>query len=260
MVPQKSVHSDVLATVKNCWPEFSLISALSSGMVCFGMALIGTAYFASGMHRFREQGGSITPFVLMVGAAVLVYILYLATAPYYYGIRWFYTRAAEGTTMPMSSLFACYSSRDMILRCIRMKILSDIAGLIRLIPGAAVCVGSLWLSRFFTTGSGADRAYIFFVTVVIIAGLLITQILRADVIFAPYIFVTDMSADPFAVLKKSREEAKRKRRELIASVLSVFPLVLLVPFVFPMIFLVPYVDLFYAVLFKREEAPDEEPS
>lgn len=128
MVKIGKIKSDALASMKKCWAETTLISLLDIGYTIAVYIFIILAARLAGLHTANSvmpEFDRLTPgFAVFAGVTIL--IAYLIKCPFYFGIRWYYWHAANGNLMPLSSVFACYSSTGTVSRCILLKFLTDL--------------------------------------------------------------------------------------------------------------------------------------
>ncbi len=240
----QSINSKAVSMMKTGWPEFCFIVTISAGVVAFSAAVIITIGQLTGAHTSMRHVPvfSDCPPEFLLFSALYLAIVYFAYIPLYYGIRWFYFQAASGTIMPLASLFSCYSSRAVISRCIRMKLSNDLAGLLRVLPGAAVIAASVYgAGKHCNFDFARLSPYIIFaLTVVIIVVLLVSFLLSVDLIYSAYIFTMDINKKPREVLAASKKMAKLGKGILPRLCFSALPVLVLIPIVFPMMFYLPY--------------------
>ena len=251
----KELHNSTLGIIKKGWPEFSIVTVLSTGMIVFGYLMIIVLGKVTGCIAGRgilPVFSRVTP-VFLISTSVLMLIFYYVSAPLFYGIRWFYMQAARGVIMPLSSVFACYASNDVVGKCMKMRMFTNLHSFVRFIPGGAVIGACLYALH-----KGVDdpetpsyRSVIFASTVMIIISVLFTVVLNLDILFASYIFTTDTSNDPVSVLKKSRELSRDHRIFLFKYTLCFMLAFCTAPLAYPIIFIVPYMNFFTAISLQR---------
>lgn len=258
----KELHGATLDIIKKGWPEFSIVTVLSTGIIIFGylmLIVIGKVTGVIGATGVLPLFVSMNP-VFIISVSVMMFIFYYVSAPLFYGIRWFYMQAARGIIMPLSSVFACYSSNDVIGKCMKMRLFTNLNSLLRCLPGGAVIC-----TCFYVLQKGADsadspsyRSVVFASTVMIILSLLLTVVLNLDILFASYIFTMDTSDDPVRVIERSRQLSNNYRIFLFKYIVCFMLLFCTAFLAYPLIFIIPYMNFFTAVSLQRIVANDND--
>lgn len=250
----QAINTKTVDTIKTGWPEFCFIVLITTGFFAFAVTMVITIGQLTGVHtevRTIPVFSSFSP-RFIISSAIFLLAQYLAYVPFYYGIRWFYYQAACGTIMPLASLFSCYSSWKVIKRCLYMKFRTDLAGLIRLLPGTVLIGGTLYgICSFYGNEDPFNHPQaVFVITVVTIAALILSFFLCIDIMYVPFIFTMDINVPASDVLKTSRRIVSISGYTIPKLCASTLPVLLIAPFVFPMMFFIPFFNFSMAVSLK----------
>ena len=247
----RSIRSETLTRMKSCWPEMSFIMVLAAGVVFFFYAALIFAAQAMGVHDSYYAVpwlSRLDPAYL--GIAVLLYlIVYLGSVPLAYGIRWFYWHLSGGAVMPLSSLFACYDSWHMILSCLKVRFMTDLRRLTRLL-----ILGTLGYAVFFACsrmGAEHTRMVQSIETFAVFILLVIYYVSSMDLVFVPYIFADNPDLTPGEIINRSRRAVRYRLNFSVKLFFSCTPWFLLAFLVFPMMFVFPLTNIVHAVYLRR---------
>lgn len=247
--------------LKNCWAESVIICLLDMGILCLTYVLllltarITKVHTAENMILIPER---ITP-AFAVSGLVILGVWYVLTAPLYFGTRWFFWQGSGGgDVMPVSSVFAGYSSRETRMKSLRIRLAVDIR---KLVP-AAVCGGliflELLLARVIWEGSDKTTAVKILLAagcaVMVIGAVTLYCIFTLRYISVGYI----MAANPYAgeeeVFRLSQSAARKKYFYMLKMYAGNIRFLPLIFFIFPILVLRPYFLMTTAVFIRESMA------
>ncbi len=250
----REIKGEAVERLKSCWAESVMISLLEMGIYCLTytvlllIARVMNVHTANNVILIPEKFS--LPFV--ISAVVILAVQYIATIPLYFGIRWFFWQNSTGKdVMPVSSVFACYSSRETRSKCFRIKLAADVRKLgWGILFGALVCV-ELFLADIIWQYSAKGED----VKIGLIAGCIIMAagawvfylICTMKYIPAGYM----MAANPYAaageIITLCRRTSKRKYVYILKMYAGNIRHAPLIIFIFPILVLRPYMLMTTAV-------------
>ncbi len=250
----REIKGEAVERLKSCWAESVMISLLELGIYCLTYTVLLMTARVTGVHTANNvilipEKFSL-PFV--ISAIVILAVHYIATIPLHFGIRWFFWQNSTGKdVMPVSSVFACYSSRETRSKCLSIKLAADVRklgwGLLFVVP---VCA-ELFLADIIWQNSAKGED----VQIGLLAGCIIMtagawvfyMICTIKYIPAGYI----MAANPYAAAGEIIALCKRTSKRKYVYILKMYagnirhaPLII---FIFPILVLRPYMLMTTAV-------------
>ncbi len=247
------IKKEAFDTLKMCWAEAAMIGLLGAGIVlavyCFILVvgrLTGVIATDSIMPVFTDFNLSFGIISILVLAAS-----YIASIPLFFGIRWFYWQAVNGRIMPLSSIFACYSSSEMVKKSIIIKLSVDIPrisllGVLMLLgAGEAYMAAKLWEL------SGNEKAVGIAVMIgcaVVGAGIIIIYVLYGiQYIPIGYLVAERPDADMKEIARLSRSIIEKRYFHMFASYITCGAWILSCVLVFPILIVQPILIMLSAV-------------
>lgn len=250
----RKIKGEAVELLKNCWAESVLISLLELGIVCLSYTLLLLTARITGVHTANNvvliPERMNVPFI--ISGAVIAAIHYIATTPLYFGVRWFFWQgSAGGDVMPVSAVFACYSSAETRNKCLRLRVAADLRRLGWAAFFGGIFAAAYFSARFIWQTGGKDDDLRLLLTVGCAAAALGSAVLYfiATVKYIPvgYIMAADPYADVREVIRLSRQALSRKNwyiLKMYAGFIRHFPLIILI---FPVLVLRPYMFMTMAV-------------
>lgn len=254
----RRIKGEAVERLKSCWAESVMISLLELGTYCLTYTVLLLTARVTGVHTANNiilipEKFSL-PFI--ISAVVILAVHYAATIPLHFGIRWFFWQSsAVGDVMPVSSVFACYSSRETRSKCFRIKLAADVRKLgWGIVFGAPVCA-ELFLADIIRQSSAVGEN----VRIGLIAGCIVMAacalglylIFTVKYLPAGYL----MAANPYAaageIIALCSRISKRKSiyiLKMYAGNIRHLPLII---FIFPILVLRPYVLMTTAVSVRK---------
>lgn len=253
MMKTGEIKKKSMQMFNKCWAEAALISLISNGLFCLIYCTILLIARITGAHTtnsFLPIFDSL-PVEFVASVAIILAVSYFFEAPLYFGIRWFFWHAAEGNVMPLSSIFAQYNSRASILRCVKLKLMSDgakfpITFLFTCIIAVEIILGvKLW--NIHNNDEVIGLVLIAGLTLLVVCICIIMFILSLKHIPIGYILAANPDIELSKVMADSREMSRVCNTKMMALYLSMFGMMLTCIFVFPLIFVIPYLYMTNAV-------------
>lgn len=251
-----TVKKTAYGCLKKCWAESAFISMLNAGIFCAVYILVFLIARFTGAHNYDTvmPAFSELPPRFLIAVLIVLTCAYIACAPLYFGVRWFYWQAAEGQIMPLSSLFACYSSSETIFRCIKLKFSTDIRKFILACAFGTLALLEFFLARQVWDYSGQSKA----AGIALISGCVVVTV-GIEVIYSvltmKYIPVGYLMADsPYSgtreILDMSRSIVSKKYTYMCIMYFSCIGWIASCFFVFPVLVVQPIMHMITAVFIR----------
>lgn len=259
-IPVFDTVSQIKGTARShllkCWAELGFFSVLNCAVLCGAYSLIIILGILTGSHN----GDTILPVftslspAFIISAAAVIAAVYIITSPLYFGIKWYVWQITAGAYMPVSSIFASYTSRESIFHFIKLRLTIDLRKLPAIIAAIVISVESIYISEFLKSVTEA-AAVKFLITVgaaVIIGGVLLLLFIHCSrYLPTAYIIAEDLELDTAAVLKKSSAVIKERHTLLLTLYASFYMWYALSILIYPLMFAIPYISLSTAVLMRQ---------
>ncbi len=255
----KEMHRRAVIGIKTGWPEMCFIVVLNAGIIGFVYACVIFISMLSGTNDTYLAVPSLTcPIQYWVAAVLLCVVVYVGAIPLHFGVRWFYWQLSRGTVMPLSSLFACYSSGKMMKKCFKVKLLTDMIFLCR----AVICGGAIkFITVVFRVTMGTEVTVsasigIFLIFIVLIC----TYLSMLDMVFIPFLFAENPDMSAGELVNISRAFIRRHPTFSIKLYFYCLPWYLTALLVFPLMIVIPLTNVImaeYLRLIYMEEDPHE---
>ena len=238
--------------LRGCFAECAFISMLNIGLFLMIYLLIILAGRVTGAHTAETLFPvfSSCPALFIISVCVILLAAYILSAPIYYGSKWFFWQAAAGNTMPVSSVFAGYSSFEQFKLCVKLRFLSDIRRLpYILIFGTAAVVEAVLAQRMLSRGAGTGTTVLIYAGLAVMAVGVVYMCFCAGLRCVPVGFL--LADDPDAVVSDifelSEQVVKRNAGRIMKLYISFIGWFLACLPAFPVIILIPYFNVSLAV-------------
>lgn len=250
----------------NCLAECCFLSLLDSGIKGFVFVLVVLVGINTGAKPFDLSLGFFErfPVIFLAVSAVILLVSYLLGAPLFFGVRWFFWQASgDNGVMPISSVFARYSDRKSVLRCIFLRIKMDASRLfpVTLLTGTVVL--DLILGEKLIKASetlGVKIAVISGSAVIIIGVILLLLADSVKHILVGFILASNPDDSAKEILNVSRKTVNKSYSSMLMLYLSMFGWIASCLLVFPVLFVKPFLLMITAVYFRKSLADDEKTS
>ncbi|MCM1577824.1 MAG: hypothetical protein NC078_03375, partial [Ruminococcus sp.] len=224
-----------------------MISLLETGIVCLVYTSLLLMARVTGVHTAMNVILIPEKFSagFVISAAAILIGCYVGSTPLYFGIRWFFWQSSDmGDVMPVSSVFACYSSHEMRMKCYKIRLAVDIRrlGWGLLFGGAAAAEMCLALVLWQNSAKGENlRFWLTFGCIVMMLGAVVLYMMFT-IKYIPMGYL--MAAEPYAEAKKivsmCKETSKKKTFYIFCMYLGNIRHAPLMLFIFPIFVLRPY--------------------
>ena len=175
--------------------------------------------------------------------AVRLLLLYIITAPAYFGRCWCYLQAAKGQSAPANCLFSCYSTKGVFLRSLKLKLMVDLKKFFVLIPAlTAVVFEYSLLKSMYHNGINRLLMVIFIICgiILVISLICIYSVLTMKYLLVQYLFVSNPDEDASVTIKKSSEMMHGHETSMLFICISFLGWFALCVILFPLFSVVPY--------------------
>ncbi|MGN1088952.1 MAG: hypothetical protein ACI4Q6_01005, partial [Huintestinicola sp.] len=251
---------------KNCLAECCFLSLMDSGIKSFLFVLIMLVGINTDAKPFERSLGFFErfPVTFLAISAVILLASYLLGAPLFFGVRWFFWQASgDNGVMPISSVFACYSDRKSVFRCVLLRIKMDASRLFPVMVLAGTVVLDLILGGKLIRASGALGVKIAVIagsSVIIIGVVLLLLADSVKHILVGFIMASNPDDSAKEILAVSRKTVNKSYSSMLMLYLSLFGWLASCLLVFPVLFVKPFLLMITAVYFRETLADDEKTS
>ncbi len=253
MTKTSDIRKTALDRFKKCLAEVSFASVLNIGIFCAVYMFILFIGRITGAHTddsFLPYFSSFPP-RFVISAAIVLVSVYVLIIPLHFGIRWFYWQVSVGNLMPVSSIFACYSSSEMIMRCIKLKLKVDIQrSLLMLFFGGLVAVEIIlasWLWKYSGYNMAVGAVLIVGCTVMALGIMILCFVTSMRFIPVGYLLADNPDSQDAKIIKLSKSIVNKKYTYMLRLYISVLPAAVPCLLIFPILFVLPYLYMITAV-------------
>lgn len=241
--------------LRGCFAEVAFISVMNIGLSLAVYLLIIIAGRVTGAHTNESLFPifSSCPLPFVIALCVILLTGYILSAPIYYGSKWYFWQAAGGNIMPVSSVFAGYSSFEQFKLCVKLRSLSDIRRLpYILIFGTAAVVEGILAKRMLSADADRSSAVFIYAGLIVVAVGVIYMCFCAGLKCVPvgYLLADDPDAVVSDIFELSEQVVKRNAGRLMKLYISFIGWFLACLPAFPVIILIPYFNVSMAVLLR----------
>lgn len=259
----KKIKENAVSILSKCCAEAAFISLLNCGTFCTFYIAVILAGKLTGAHTadsFLPVFSSYPP-AFIAAALLLMLTAYLSVTPLYFGIRWFFWQASGGNIMPLSSLFACYSSSETVLRCLKIKIVTDMRKLTLLLIFCGMGYIEVTLGKRLQEYSGeskaAEMAVILGCVVMGICMIILFFVFNLKYIPVGYLLAGNPDSEPEEILSESAAMVNKKKGFMLSFYLSFAGWLALCLLVFPILFVAPYMSMVTALMIRENVSESE---
>lgn len=240
---------------KGCIAEAAFISLLSAGVFCVVYVMVILAGRLTGAHTAETVMPffSSCPPLFLISMVLIVLSAYIASAPLFFGVKWFFWQVTGGKMMPVSSIFACYGSRKSVLRCIKIRLAADLrkaamAAALTLIGAAVIILAKILRPMC----SNMFFAYLLHIgCALVVLCLVILYLIGASKYAAiGYIMADDPDLSTNDVLKQGKKLAEKKHAEVIMIYICMGGWLISCLLVFPALAVYPLMQMVTAVFIR----------
>ncbi|MBQ7784025.1 MAG: hypothetical protein IJ368_08660 [Oscillospiraceae bacterium] len=261
MMKIRDIKSAAYGRLSKCWAECAFITLLHIGVVIAVYVLLLLIARFTGIHTAPSvlpEFNSMTPVFIAVSLIVMA-VAYIALSPLFLGIRWYFWQASGGTVMPVSSVFAVYSSDEQTKRCIKLRLMIDIRKLVLLFAAVTVAFMGISLAERLQkmwAGNIAVEVFINGGCAVLVAGVMLLYIVVGmKYLPAGFLMAENPDASVSEVMELCERIVGKKYTYLLALYCSYAGWYAACLLVFPILFIIPIMYMTTAV-FIRESLRD----
>ncbi|MCM1329103.1 MAG: DUF975 family protein [Ruminococcus sp.] len=219
-----------------CWGESCAVFFIIAGeLSAVALALILAYDYLMNFSR------SDFPVWLAAGiTAALAVSLWLAVAPFAYGVRWYRIQQIRGNAVFARGMFSCYASLKKMLQVLKLNSMLTL----RRIPAFLLIFGGI-AAEFHLAGKPESSALPAVAVFAAVTGLLLYLILGLKYAPVPYLYALKPDASPKNLIAESKRLMKNNYRYLVETMLSMAGWLAPCLLIFPTVFIFPYTQMVY---------------
>lgn len=233
MKKTKELKKHVLERLACCWGESITVFLIISGE----LAAVALAFIL--IYDLLAKFSRLD-FPVWLSAAITALLaagLWLAVAPFSYGVQWYMIQQIRGNTVFARSMFSCYASLEKMLHVLKLNSMMAL----RRLPAFILIFGAA-AAEF----SAMDRSgFLYAVPAVFMIGFCLFLALGLKYAPVPYLYALEPASPPKEIIAKSKRIMKNNSAYIVETVCSMAWLLLPCILIFPMIFIVPYAQMVY---------------
>lgn len=240
----KELKKSIEPRMKRCWGECCALFFLSVGglsAALFAGYLVMGFFVATGMAE-----GPNDPIVIVVAAAML-FVMWIITVPYKYGLRWYRLQQVRGHSVHAKSVFSCYFSAKRMFQVYKLSLMLFLKKSILMVPFLCLLGAAIYLIiKFGTLGSGIG--YNLLVVVLLMLSVVVYiayNIVNIKYTVAPYIFALGFDRPAKEIISDSVRFTKDCQGYMVEVLRSCAVMLLPCILIFPMIFVIPKLMMIY---------------
>lgn len=245
MKKPKELKKHALERLVCCWGESCAVFLIISGeLLAVALALILIYdYF------INFSSTSLPVWLAAAMTALLAAGLWLAVAPFAYGVRWYRIQQIRGNAVFARSMFSCYASWEKTLQVLKLNSMLTL----RRFPSFILIFGAAAAEFYIINKAGTvmeQNSFLYAASVALTllltaAGLCIFIALGLKYAPVPYLYALEPGSSPKEIIAKSKRLMKNNSRYIIETIGSMAGWLLPCILIFPMIFIVPYSQMVY---------------
>lgn len=258
MKKPKELKKHVLERLVCCWGESCAVFLVISGeLLAVALALMLVYDY------FVNFSSTALPVWLAVAVtALLAAGLWLAVAPFAYGVRWYRIQQIRGNAVFARSMFSCYTSWKKMLQVLKLNSILTL----RRFPAFILICGAVAAESYTVNKAGTFMEKDSFLYTASAALMLLLAAIGFCLFMAlglkyapvPYLYALEPSSSPKEIIAKSKRLMRNNYRYLLETMCSMAGWLLPCILVFPMIFIVPYSQMVYTAAINEIIEQDEE--
>ncbi|MDE6595007.1 MAG: DUF975 family protein [Oscillospiraceae bacterium] len=245
MKKPKELKKHVLERLMCCWGESCAVFFIISGELAVVALAVMLAY------DYLEDFSSVDfPVWLAAGiTALLAAGLWLAVAPFAYGVRWYSIQQIRGNAVFARSMFSCYASLKKMLQVLKLNSILTL----RRLPAFILICGAVFAEFYMVNEAGmvigqdsvlytASAVLMLFLAAI---GFCFYMVLGLKYAPVPYLYALEPASSPKEIIAKSKRIMKNNSRYIVETMCSMAGWLLLCILIFPMVFILPYSQMVY---------------
>lgn len=259
MKKTKELKQHALSRIRCCWGECCAVFFIIAGE----LAVIIIALLLAYDYLMTFSTSNFPVWLAVALTSLLASLLWLAVAPFTYGVRWYRIQQIRGNVVFARSMFSCYASLKKMLQVLKLN--SMLA--LRRFPVLILICGAIAAEFYMVDKAGkvigqdnflynAAAALMLLLAAI---GVCLFMILGLKYAPVPYLYALDPDSPPKEIISKSLKLMKDSSHYLIETMLSVAGWFVPCILIFPMVFVVPYIQMVYTAAINEIIEHGEEP-
>ncbi len=244
----KELKKNVVKRMMCCWGENIAIFFLTVGgtaAIIIAWTLTADLLGAPGSAVRHSPHIDLTNGAVLAATAAAPLLIWILTAPFSYGVKWYRLQQIRGVSVHARSIFSCYGSLKRMGQVFRFSIALFVRQLYFIIPFTAAAAAGLLLLNGIKEKGGSIVYSAAAVIVSLLAGFLFCAAAALNYKYAPapYLFTLEPDTPPKEIIKKSAELTKGRFFYLAEAVVSASVWLIPCILIFPAMFVVPYINM-----------------
>ena len=245
MKKPKELKKHVLERLMCCWGESCAVFFIISGELLAVALAVMLAY-----DYLEDFSRTNFPVWLAAGiTALLAMVLWLAVAPFTYGVRWYSIQQVRGNAVFARSMFSCYASLKKMLQVLKINGIL----ILRRLPAFILVFGAVFAEFYMVNEAGrvvGQDSVLYTVSAVLMLflvaiGFCLFILLGLKYAPVPYLYALEPASSPKEIIAKSKRIMKNNSWYIIETMGSMAGWLLPCILIFPMVFILPYSQMVY---------------
>ncbi|MDE5741593.1 MAG: DUF975 family protein [Oscillospiraceae bacterium] len=245
MKKTKELKKHVLERLVCCWGESCAVFFIILG----DLLVIALAVMLAYDYLVKFSSTDFPVWLAALITALLAAGLWLAVAPFAYGVRWYRIQQVRGNTVFARSMFSCYTSLKKLLQVLKLNSMLTL----RRFPSFILICGAVAAEFYMVNEAGkvvgqdsflytASAALMLLLAAIGFCLFLVLSLKYAPV---PYLYALEPDSSPKEIIAKSKRLMKNNSRYIVETMCSMTGWLAPCLLIFPMIFIVPYFQMVY---------------
>lgn len=266
MKKPKELKKYVLERLMCCWGESCAVF-----FIIFGeLLVVALALMLAYDYLVNFSSADFPVWIAAAITALLAVGLWLAVAPFTYGVRWYRIQQVRGNSVFARSMFSCYASLKKMLRVLKLNSMLTL----RRFPVFILICGAVSAEFYMVNEAGkvmGQDSFLYTASAALMLllaaiGFCIFMILGIKYAPVPYLYALEPDSSPREIISKSKRLMKDNSRYIIETMRSMTGWLVPCILIFPMVFILPYSQMVYTAAIneiieqdgKKENAEDNE--
>lgn len=258
MKKPKELKKQVLERLVCCWGESCAVFLIILG----DMLVVALAVMLIYDYFMNFSNTAFPVWLAAAMTAMLAAGLWLAVAPFAYGVRWYRIQQIRGNAVFARSMFSCYASWKKMLQVFKLNSMLTL----RRFPAFILICGAVAAEFYMVNKAGMvmERDSLLYAASIVLMlllsaiGFCLYMVLGLKYAPAPYLYALEPDSSPKEIIAKSKRLMKNNSRYILEAMGSMTGWLLPCILIFPMIFIVPYSQMVYTAAINEIIEQDEE--
>lgn len=245
MKKPKELKKYVLERLMCCWGESCAVFFIIAGE----LAAVALALILAYDYLMKFSGTDFPVWLAVIITAVLAAGLWLAVAPFAYGVRWYRIQQIRGNTVYARSMFSCYASVKKMLQVLKLNSMLTLRRFPSFILISCAVAAEFYMVDMAGKAAGQD-SFLYAVSAALMLllaaiGVCLFFVLCLKYALVPYLYALYPDSPPKEMIAKSRRLMKKNYRYIVETMGSMAGWLVPCILIFPMIFILPYAQMVY---------------